>query len=124
MTTRRQFVQSLPAFAVAAHMALESDAAPAAQSSVAPAAGHFHPKGKAPSEFTKEVLRKAKGALPFDDTRDFDELRRGLIARMPQMQIRNESGRIAWDMTQFQFLDQKDEFDSVHPSMQQQLRSL
>jgi alkyl sulfatase BDS1-like metallo-beta-lactamase superfamily hydrolase len=117
MTTRRQFVQSLPAFAVAAHMTLDSESAPAAPNPAAPAAGHFHPKGKAPSEFTKELLRKAKQALPFEDTRDFDEQRRGLIARMPQMQIKNDAGGIAWDMTRFQFLDQKDEFDTVHPSM-------
>lgn len=54
MTTSRQFVQSLPAFAVAANM-LENDTAAAAPAPVAPAAGHFHPKGKAPSEFTKAV---------------------------------------------------------------------
>ena len=46
-----------------------------------PVHGHFHPKGKAPSEFTKEVLRKAKASLPFADTRDFEEQERGLIAR-------------------------------------------
>ena len=51
MTTRRQFVQSLPAFAVAAHITGEGDAAVAAPAPAAPAAGHFHPKGKAPSEF-------------------------------------------------------------------------
>ena len=35
--------------------------------------GHFHPKGKAPSKHTLEVLRKAKAALPFHDRRDFEE---------------------------------------------------
>ena len=71
MATRRQFVQSLPAFAVAAHMTLEANPSHAQQA--APADGHFHPKGKSPSEFTKEVLRKAKVSLPFGDTRDFEE---------------------------------------------------
>ena len=56
MTTRRQFVQSLPAFAVAAHLTGGDDAVAAA---AAPAVGHFQPKGKPPSEFTKAVLRKA-----------------------------------------------------------------
>jgi hypothetical protein len=74
MTTRRQFVQSLPAFAVAAQI-LDCDTASAAPTAAsgAPAAGHFHPKGKPPSEFTREVLRTAKQALPFGDTRDFDD---------------------------------------------------
>ena len=116
MTTRRQFVQSLPAFAVAANM-LDTDTAAAAPAPVAPAAGHFHPKGKPPSEFTKAVLRKAKQALPFDDTRDFDEQRRGLIAPIKDLTIKNDAGDVVWDMTRFQFLDQADEFDTVHPSM-------
>jgi alkyl sulfatase BDS1-like metallo-beta-lactamase superfamily hydrolase len=115
MATRRQFVQSLPAFAVAAHMSLESGVSEAAP--LAAPEGHFHPKGKPPSEFTKEVLRKAKASLPFADTRDFDEQKRGLIAEMPDRTIMNEAGGVAWDMTQFEFLDQQDEFDSVHPSM-------
>ena len=115
MATRRQFVQSLPAFAVAAQMTLESGAAHAAPA--APPEGHFHPKGKAPSEFTKEVLRKAKASLPFGDTRDFEEQKKGLIAPMKDLQIKNDAGGVAWDMKQFQFLDQQEEFDTVHPSL-------
>ena len=116
MTTRRQFVQSLPAFAVAANM-LDPDAAAAAPAAVAPAAGHFHPQGKPPSEFTKAVLRQAKQALPFGDTRDFDEQRKGLIAPLEDRTVTNDAGDVVWDMTRFQFLDQQDEFDTVHPSM-------
>jgi hypothetical protein len=71
MTTRRQFVQSLPAFAVAGHLILGDS--PAVAQPAAPLKGHFHPKGKAPSKFTLEVLRKARSQLPFGDTRDFDE---------------------------------------------------
>ena len=52
-------------------MALDPGTAGAA--AVAPPEGHFHPKGKPPSEYTREVLRKARGSLPFADTRDFDE---------------------------------------------------
>ena len=116
MTTRRQFVQSLPAFAVTANM-IDGDPAAAAPAPVAPAAGHFHPKGKPPSEFTKAVLRKARKALPFDDTRDFEEQRRGLIAPMKDLKITTDAGDVVWDMTRFQFLDQPEEFDTVHPSM-------
>ncbi len=115
MTTRREFVKSLPAFAVAAHMAM--DPGPAEAAAVAAPEGHFHPKGKPPSEFTREVLRQAKAALPFADARDFEEQRRGLIAPMPELKIPNDSGGVAWDMTQFQFLDRQEEFESVHPSM-------
>ncbi len=114
-TTRRQFVQSLPAFAVAGHMLLDSS--PAQAASAAPPEGHFHPQGKAPSEFTKEVLRKAKTTLPFGDKRDFEEQQKGFIAPMKDLKIIDDDGGIVWDMEQFQFIDQQDEFDSVHPSM-------
>lgn len=115
MPSRRQFVQSLPALAVGANMAVETNVSAARQT--APALGHFHPKGKPPSEFTKEVLRKAKASLPFSDTRDFEEQKKGLIARMPDLKIQNNAGGVAWNMEQFQFLDSQEEFDSVHPSL-------
>jgi alkyl sulfatase BDS1-like metallo-beta-lactamase superfamily hydrolase len=55
--------------------------------------------------------------LSFADTRDFDEQARGLIAGMSEMKIMADAGHVAWDMERFQFLDQQDEFDSIHPSL-------
>ena len=46
---------------------------------------HFHPKGKPPSEHTLKVLQKARDTMPFDDTRDFDEARKGFIAPLNSM---------------------------------------
>ena len=63
MATRREFIGSLPAagatFAVASNFVLEESPA-RAQEATTPLAGHFHPKGKAPSKFTLDVLRQAK----------------------------------------------------------------
>jgi hypothetical protein len=85
MATRREFLGTLPAagaaFAVAGDFIFDGGAA-RAQQAPAPLAGHFHPKGKAPSAHTLEVLRQAQAGLPFSDTRDFDEQKRGLIAPM------------------------------------------
>ena len=67
-------------FAVAGHMLM--DDSPARAQGAAPSADHFHPKGKAPSEHTLKVLAEAREALPFSDTRDFDENKKGLIAEM------------------------------------------
>ena len=92
------------------------DSGPAQTAAAAPPGGHFHPQGKAPSEFTKEVLRKAKATLPFGDKRDFEEQQKGLIAPMKDLKIIDD-GAVVWDMEQFQFIDQQDEFDSIHPSM-------
>jgi alkyl sulfatase BDS1-like metallo-beta-lactamase superfamily hydrolase len=122
MTTRRQFLGTIPAagaaLTVGSNFLLEGSTARA--EAVAPLAGHFHPKGKAPSKFTLDILKNAKTTLPFGDTRDLDEQKKGLIAPMQELQIKADAGHIAWDMKRFQFLDEKDEFDSIHPSLLRQ----
>ena len=121
MINRRQFVQSLTAFALAGHLVLSENPA-RAQSPLPPLKGHFHPGGKAPSKFTIEVLRKARRDLPFADTRDLEEQQKGLIAPMKDLKIKADAGHTAWDMERFQFLDQREEFDSIHPSLLRQSR--
>jgi len=118
MTTRRQFVQSLPAFAVAGRLLINEGTALAQEP--ASLKGHFHPKGKAPSKFTREVLKKAKDNLPFADTRDFEEQQRGLLAPMQAFKIKADAGHVAWDRERFRFLDTQDDFDSIHPSLLRQ----
>ncbi len=122
MTTRREFLEAIPAagaaFAVGSGFLLE--AAPARGETAAPLAGHFHPKGKAPSKFTREILEKARTKLPFEDTRDLDEQKKGFIAPMKDLQITADAGHVAWDMKRFQFLDESDDFDSIHPSLLRQ----
>jgi alkyl sulfatase BDS1-like metallo-beta-lactamase superfamily hydrolase len=78
---------------------------------------HFDPLGKPPSKYTIEVLDEARKTLPFSDTRDFDENRKGFIAPMKQRQIPRDAGGVAWDMDQFNFIDEQDRFDSVDPSL-------
>ena len=123
MSTRRQFIQTLPAagtaFAVAGHLVLEDNPA-GAQGATVPLKEHFHPKGKAPSKHTLDVLKRARGGLPFADTRDFEEQKRGLIAPMTDLKIMADGGHVAWDMERFQFLDKQDDFESIHPSLLRQ----
>ncbi|MBL6616054.1 MAG: MBL fold metallo-hydrolase [Reyranella sp.] len=118
MITRRRLTGSLPvaagAFAAAGKPLLDGTAAWAQP---AAAAGHFDPKGKRPSAFTIEALKKAHETLPFADQRDFEEQRRGLIAPMPDRKIMADGGHVAWDMERFQFLLEQPEFESVHPSL-------
>jgi len=125
MSTRREFIRALPAvgtaFAVTGHLVLD-DSPAQAQNAVAPLKGHFHPKGKAPSKHTLDVLKKSAAGLPFSDTRDFDEHKRGLIAPMPDLKIMADAGHVAWDMERFQFLHQQADFDSIHPSLLRQSR--
>ncbi|MGK7868864.1 alkyl/aryl-sulfatase [Falsiroseomonas sp. E2-1-a20] len=120
MTARRDLLHALPvtgaAFAVAGKLLLE-DSAAQAQPAATPLAGHFHPLGKAPSRHTVAVLEEARRTLPFADTRDFEENRRGLVAPMTERRIPNDSGGVAWDMDRFNFIDQRESFDSIHPSL-------
>jgi len=122
MTTRREFIQSLPAagatFAIARHVVAGEKPPMAAE--VAAPQGHFHPKGKAPSKYTLEALRQAKKTLPFGDRRDFDEHKKGFIAPMKKLKIKADAGHVAWDMKRYQFLLEQEDFDSIHPSLMRQ----
>jgi linear primary-alkylsulfatase len=128
MSTRRQFIKTVPAvgaaFAVAGRLMLDDSIAQTQSGSraLSPLDGHFHPKGKAPSQHTINVLKQARTGLPFADARDFDEHGRGLIAPMKDLKIMADAGHVAWDMERFQFLHQQDDFDSIHPSLLRQSR--
>jgi alkyl sulfatase BDS1-like metallo-beta-lactamase superfamily hydrolase len=122
MTTRREFMQSLPAvgtaFAIAGHSVLDEGQARAQET--APLKGHFHPKGKAPSRFTLDTFSKAQATLPFFDKQDFEEQKKGFLAPMQELKIQADAGHVAWDMERFQFLQKQDKFDSIHPSLLRQ----
>ena len=70
--------------------------------------GHHDPKGKGPSKFTLDVLERSRATLPFADTRDFDEQKRGFIAPMKELKIQADAGHVAWDMERYQFLLKQD----------------
>jgi len=120
MTTPRDVLKAIPtvgtAFAVSAKVLLDDAVAHAQEA--APLDAHFHPKGKAPSRYTNAVHDDARRTLPFSDTQDFDEQKRGLIAEMPKQQIMADAGHVAWDKERFDFLNSDEDFDSIHPSMQ------
>jgi hypothetical protein len=65
MSTRRQFLGALPAtgaaFAISAAFLTEGTTA-SAQEAPPLQPGHFHPRGKAPSEHTIAVLNQAREA--------------------------------------------------------------
>jgi alkyl sulfatase BDS1-like metallo-beta-lactamase superfamily hydrolase len=78
---------------------------------------HFHPKGKPPSEYTLAIFEEARNTLPFEDRRDFEEWERGYIAGREELQIMADAGNIAWDMERYQFLNEPEKINSVHPSL-------
>ena len=81
---------------------------------------HFHPKGKPPSAHTLEVIKQARTTLPFSDTRDFDEEKKGFIAAPDSWKIMGDAGNVVWDMERYKFFLEGKDFDSIHPSLQRQ----
>ena len=81
---------------------------------------HFHPKGTMPSTHTLELRKQLRASLPFEDTRDFDEAKKGFIAAPPFKQIMADAGHVAWDMESYEFLLTDKDFESIHPSLQRQ----
>jgi len=61
MTTRREFTQTVlgASAALAVTGCGVTEDRPVRGQQAVPLQGHFHPKGKAPSEFTKAILEKA-----------------------------------------------------------------
>ena len=55
--------------------------------------------------------------LPFADQQDFQDAERGLIAPLPDLTIKDDTGRIVWTLKGYEFLQQKDAPPSVNPSL-------
>lgn len=81
---------------------------------------HFHPDGKAPTKYTIELRNGLKATLPFDDKRDFEEVKKGFIAAPTYKKIMADAGNVAWDMGSYEFLLEGKDFESVNPSLQRQ----
>jgi alkyl sulfatase BDS1-like metallo-beta-lactamase superfamily hydrolase len=70
------------------------------------------------SEYTLAAYARALSELPFEDREDFEDARRGLIATVPNLVLRDERGRIVWDMDSYAFVhSQAESPDTVHPSL-------
>jgi alkyl sulfatase BDS1-like metallo-beta-lactamase superfamily hydrolase len=61
--------------------------------------------------------------LPWDDTRDFEDVERGFVARSEDRQIRAADGRVVWDLDAYAFLAGPAP-DTVHPGLWRQSQLL
>ncbi|MGK7906379.1 MAG: alkyl/aryl-sulfatase [Synechococcus sp.] len=91
-----------------------------AQAGSDPLDEHFDPKGNLPSRFTVEAQQQQRESLPFEDERDLEEAQRGFIAAPDYTQIMAEAGNVAWDIGSYEWLLERRDFDSIHPSLQRQ----
>jgi alkyl sulfatase BDS1-like metallo-beta-lactamase superfamily hydrolase len=77
---------------------------------------------KPASAHTCDANRRCCAALDFTDRRDFDDARRGFIATLPAVEIKDERGGLVWTLKGYEFLDEVQAPDSVNPSLWRQAR--
>src|SRR5262245_10009426 len=78
------------------------------------------PRDAAP--ITAALNRAVLDTLPFADTQDFDDARRGLLATLPELEIKNEQGRVVWSLRDYAFLADEEAPPTVNPSLWRQAR--
>src|SRR6188472_929918 len=61
-------------------------------------------------------------ALPFSDTRDFDDARRGFLGTIDNARITNPQGRVVWSLEPYGFLSAEQAPPTVDPSLWRQSR--
>src|SRR3954469_15128257 len=82
-----------------------------------------HPDGPPPASpndatpITQARNHALLGALPFGDTQDSEDARRGFLGTRSEPEIRNEQGRIVWSLADEPFLADADAPPTVNPSL-------
>src|ERR1700733_10676497 len=61
-------------------------------------------------------------ALPFSDTRDFDDASRGFLGRLENAQVTSAQGRVVWSLEPYGFLSEEEAPPTVDPSLWRQSR--
>ncbi len=74
-----------------------------------------------PSAITAALNTAVSGSLPLSDQQDFEDAKRGLIARDPELRVTTAEGRQIWNMPAYDFID-ADPPLSVNPSLWRQAR--
>lgn len=74
------------------------------------------------TDATRAANHALLGSLPFDDTNDFDDAARGLIAQLPdEGVIKGDGGQVVWDLSRYGFLAEGGEAPAtVNPSLWRQ----
>src|SRR5258705_11796492 len=82
-----------------------------------------------PSEAPKDATptthaqnRAVLDALPFGDVQDFEDARRGFLGSLPEVEIKNDRGRVVWSLKEYAFLAETQAPPTVNPSLWRQAR--
>lgn len=76
-------------------------------------------KVKGATDATKAANKSVQDALPFGDHGDFDDAKRGLLARPDALTIKDAKGNVVWDLEEYKKYigDDKASPDTVNPSL-------
>jgi alkyl sulfatase BDS1-like metallo-beta-lactamase superfamily hydrolase len=80
------------------------------------------PEPEDATPITRAQNRALLDVLPFRDTQDFEDARRGFLASLAEVVIRNERGRIVWNLSEYAFLEEAEAPSTVNPSLWRQAR--
>jgi alkyl sulfatase BDS1-like metallo-beta-lactamase superfamily hydrolase len=81
--------------------------------------------GEAPKDASASVIKQhaaTRAALPFSDTRDFDDAARGFLGTRENAKITSEAGRTVWNLEPYGFLSDEETPPTVDPSLWRQSR--
>src|SRR5882757_7427074 len=81
--------------------------------------------GEAPKDASASVIKQhaaTRAALPFSDTRDFDDAARGFLGTRENAKIAAGSGRTVWSLEPYGFLSAEEAPPTVNPSLWRQSR--
>jgi alkyl sulfatase BDS1-like metallo-beta-lactamase superfamily hydrolase len=81
--------------------------------------------GEAPKDASASVIKQhaaTRTALPFSDTRDFDDASRGFLGSRENARITSEGGRTVWSLEPYEFLSDEEAPPTVDPSLWRQSR--
>jgi alkyl sulfatase BDS1-like metallo-beta-lactamase superfamily hydrolase len=81
--------------------------------------------GEAPKDASASVIKQhatTGAALPFSDTRDFDDASRGFLGTRENAKITSEAGRTVWSLEPYGFLSDEEAPPTVDPSLWRQSR--
>ena len=71
---------------------------------------------------TRASNRAVLDVLPFADSQDFQDARRGFVATLPEVEIKNAEGRVVWTLRDYGFLADAEAPATVNPSLWRQAR--
>src|ERR1700716_1228743 len=81
--------------------------------------------GEVPKDASAAVVKQHAAtppALPFSDTRDFDDASRGFLGTRENARIASEAGRVVWSLEPYGFLSDAEAPPTVDPSLWRQSR--